>query len=129
MRFFYKFISAKWVQHPAFWLLSIYAIGSYFSIAISLFAFIDYFYSLLFHIPLFFLVYVNLRLLIPHFLQKGKYLLYVLLVASDIGITYLIHEFTFEILLPVLPTEFYMVSFTDWHVLVNIFLIYLILTT
>lgn len=129
MRFFYKFISAKWVQHPVFWLLSIYAIGSYFSIATSFFFFIDYFYSILFHIPLFFLVYVNLRLLIPHFLQKGKYLLYALLVASDIGLAYLIHEFTFEILLPVLPTEFYMVSFTDWHVVVNIFVIYLVLTT
>ena len=42
---------------------------------------------------------------------------------------FLIHEFTFEILLPVLPTEFYMVSFTDWHVLVNIFMIYIVLTT
>jgi LytS/YehU family sensor histidine kinase len=110
-------------------MLSIYAIGSYFSIAISIFAFIDYFYSILFHIPLFFLVYVNLRLLIPKLLQKGKYVLFVLMVGVDIGLSYLIHEFTFEILLPVLPTEFYLVSFTEWQVLVNIFLIYLVLTT
>lgn len=112
-----------------FWMLSIYAIGSYFSIAIALFAFIDYFYAILFHIPLIFLVYINLRLLVPRFLQKGKYLLYVLTVFVDIALAYLLHEFTFEILLPILPTEFYMVSFTEWQVLVNIFVIYLVLTT
>ena len=124
-----KLIRLKWLQHSVFWMLSIYAIGSYFSIAIALFAFIDYFYAILFHIPLVFLVYVNLRLLIPRFLQKGKYLLYMLFVAVDIALAYLVHEFTFEILLPVLPTEFYMVSFTEWQVLVNIFIIYLVLTT
>ena len=129
MKFLNKLIRLKWLQHSAFWMLSIYAIGSYFSIAIALFAFIDYFYAILFHIPLIFLVYVNLRLLIPSFLQKGKYLLYVLFVAVDIALAYLVHEFTFEILLPVLPTEFYMVSFTEWQVLVNIFIIYLVLTT
>lgn len=124
-----KLIRLKWLQHSVFWMLSIYAIGSYFSIAISLFAFIDYFYAILFHIPLVFLVYVNLRLLIPRFLQKGKYLFYVLFVMVDIALAYLIHEFTFEILLPILPTEFYMVSFTEWQVMVNIFIIYLVLTT
>ena len=128
MKFLNKLIRLKWLQHSVFWMLSIYAIGSYFSIA-SIFAFIDYFYAILFHIPLVFLVYVNLRLLIPRLLQKGKYLLYVLFVAVDIALAYLVHEFTFEILLPVLPTEFYMVSFTEWQVLVNIFIIYLVLTT
>ncbi|MGW8122426.1 sensor histidine kinase [Roseivirga echinicomitans] len=129
MKFLNKLIRLKWLQHTVFWLLSVYAIGSYFSIAIAIFAFIDYFYAILFHIPLVVLVYVNLRLLVPKFLQKGKYLLYVLFVVADIALAYLVHEFTFEILLPVLPTEFYMVSFTEWQVLVNIFVIYLVLTT
>lgn len=124
-----KLIRLKWLQHSIFWVLSIYAVGSYFSIAIEIFAFIDYFYAILFHIPLVFLVYVNLRLLVPKLLQKGRYLLYVLLVLVDVALAYLIHEFTFEILLPILPTEFYMVSFTEWQVLVTIFGIYLVLTT
>jgi sensor histidine kinase YesM len=128
MRFFRKFINSKWIQHLVFWVLSVYAIGTYFSIS-SIFKFIDFFYAVLFHIPLLYLVYVNLRILIPRFLEKGKYGLYALNVLLLLATTYGLHEFTFEILLPILPTEFYMVSFTEWQVLLSIFVIYLVLTT
>ncbi len=74
-------------------------------------------------------VYVNLQLLIPCLLQKRKYLLYVLGAPAIILAAYGLHELTFEIVLPVLPTEYYMVSFTDWEVLVTIFAIYFVLTT
>jgi len=123
-----KLINSKWIQHPVFWVLSVYAIGNYFSIS-SIFKFIDFFYAVLFHIPLVFLVYVNLRLLIPKLLEQGKYALYTLYIPLLLVGTYGLHEFTFEILLPILPTEFYMVSFTDSEVLFAIFLIYLVLTS
>ncbi|MBO3698220.1 sensor histidine kinase [Roseivirga sp. E12] len=128
MRIFYKIINSKWLQHPVFWVLSIYAIGDYFSIS-NFFKFIDFFYSCLFHIPLFFLVYINLAVLVPRFLQKGKYLQYGFLAIVLMQATYGLHELTFEVLLPLLPTEYYMVSFTDYEVLVTVFLIYLVLTT
>ncbi|OEK00139.1 hypothetical protein BFP97_00790 [Roseivirga sp. 4D4] len=128
MKILYKVINSKWLQHPVFWVLSIYVIGDYFAISNSL-QFIDYFYALLFHISLLFLVYVNLQVLIPRLLQKGKYLFYALFVAILLATTYSLHELTFELLLPLLPTEYYMVSFTDYKVLVTIFLIYLVLTT
>ncbi len=128
MKFFLKVINSKWFQHPVFWVLSIYAVGNYFSIS-NFLKFIDFFYALLFHIPLAFLVYINLQVLIPRILQKGRYLLYVPLAIALLGATYGVHEITFELLLPLLPTEFYMVSFTDWEVLITIFVIYLVLTT
>ena len=128
MRLVSKLINSKWIQHPVFWVLSIYAIGNYFSIS-SIFKFIDFFYAVLFHVPLIFLVYVNLRVLIPRFLEQGKYLLYTLSIPALLLTTYGLHEFTFEVLLPILPTEFYMVSFTEWQVLLTIFMIYLVLTT
>jgi len=128
MKTLIKVINSKWLQHPVFWVLSIYAIGNYFSIS-NLFKFIDFFYALLFHVPLAFLVYFNLRLLIPKLLQRNKYLLYLPSAALLLAATYGIHELTFELLLPILPTEFYMVSFTEWEVLITIFLIYLVLTT
>lgn len=124
----YQLINAKWFQHPVFWVLSIYGIGSYFSISNTV-KFIDFFYAGLFHIPLFFLVYINLTLLIPRFLQKGRYVSYVTTGLLAIVAAYGVHELTFEFLLPLLPTEYYMVSFTDWQVLVTIFVIYLVLTT
>ena len=112
MKILTKITNSKWFQHPVFWVLSIYAIGNYFSIS-NFLKFIDFFYSFLFHIPLFFLVYVNLRLLIPRLLEKGKYPLYALSAVFTVATTYYLHEFTFEVLLPLLPTEYYMVSFTD----------------
>lgn len=120
-----KVINSKWLQHPVFWVFSIYVIGNYFSIS-NFLKFIDFYYSFLFHIPLFFLVYINLRILIPKFLQRGQYILYSLSAILLIGGAYLLHELTFEILLPLLPTEYYMVSFTDVEVLLTIFIIYLI---
>lgn len=125
MRFLTKLINSKWIQHPVFWVLSVYAIGNYFSIS-SIFKFIDFFYALLFHIPLVFLVYVNLRVLIPKLLERGKYAIYALSIPLLLVTTFVLHEFTFEILLPILPTEFYMVSFTDPEVLFTIFTIYLV---
>lgn len=128
MRFIVKLINASWFQHLIFWMLSIYAIGSYFSIA-SLLKFIDFFYALLFHVPLFFLVYINLRILIPKFLNQGKYLKFLVSVPLLLMTTYGIHELTFEILFPLMDSDYYMVSFTEWQVLISIFLIYLVLTT
>lgn len=121
-------INSKWIQLPAFWVLSIYAIGNYFAIS-NFLKFIDFFYSFLFHIPLLFLVYVNLLVLVPRFLKKGKYYFYIPAAALLLLATYGVHELTFELLLPALPTEYYMVSFTDWEVLITIFAIYLVLST
>src|SRR5690606_19391933 len=87
------------------------------------------FYALLFHIPLFFLVYANLRFLIPKFLDQSKYPLYFLCVPLLLLLTYVVHEITFEVVFPLMDSEFYMVSFTEWEILVTIFVIYLILTT
>lgn len=128
MKKVYQVLKSKGLQHSVFWVLSIYAIGDYFSIS-NFLKFIDFFYAVLFHIPLVFLVYVNLRLLIPKFLQKGRWFLYALTVPLLLLVTYGLHELTFEVLFPLLDTEIYMVSFTEWQVLVTIFTIYLALTT
>lgn len=128
MRVFNKVINSKWFQHPVFWVLSIYVIGDYFSISNTLKP-IDFYYALLFHFPLFVVVYVNLEVLIPRFLQKNKYLVYAILGVGLINLGYVFHELVFEFLLPLLPTDYYMVSFTNWKWLVSIFTIYMGLTT
>lgn len=125
---FLKIISPKGVRHLVFWVSSFYAIGTFFSISNTP-KFIDFYYALFFHGPLFVLVYVNLRVLVPYFLKKKKYLYYILLAVVNVGLAYLIHELVFEVILPILPTEYYMVSFTDLNVLISIFLIYSALTS
>lgn len=123
-----RILSMSWIQHLGFWVLSVYAIGSYFSIS-NFLKFIDFFYALLFHIPLLALVYLNLKFLIPRYLQNGKVVIYGLSCIFLLGFTYFLHNLTFEVLFPLMPTEYYMVSFTDDQVLITIFLIYLIIST
>ena len=126
-KFLAKILNQKWLQHLVFWVLSIYAIASYFSIS-SLFSFIDVIYSLIFHIPLMLMVYLNLNMLIPKLFIKRKYLLYGFFAINNLGLAYAVHELVFEIMLPMVPS-IYMVSFLDWRVLVQIFGIYLVFTT
>ncbi|MEO9871705.1 sensor histidine kinase [Ekhidna sp.] len=126
--FIRRVISKTWIQHLVFWMLSLYGIGSYFSISNEV-KVIDFIYSLFFHIPLLTLVYFNIRYHLPKFLQKERYLIYGLLSFLNIALAYFLHEIIFEVLIPVLPTDFYMVSFTDFSVLITIFIIYLALTT
>ena len=119
---------ANWIQHLAFWVLSLYAIGNYFSIS-NFLKFIDFIYSGFFHIPLIVLVYVNIRYLVPKFLQKEKYFPFILLSIFNFGLAYFLHELLFEIVIPILPTDYYMVSFTDIGVLMTIFGIYVVVST
>lgn len=126
--FFNKTLTASWLQHLTFWVLSLYAIGSYFSISNELKT-IDFIYSFFFHIPLLWLVYINLRYHIPRFLLKGRYVLYLFLSVFNLAAAYFIHQVLFDVIIPVLPTDFYLVSFTDGSVLLAIFIIYLVLTT
>lgn len=123
-----NFLSSTWLQHLIFWVLSLYAIGSYFSISNEL-KIIDFIYSMFFHIPLLALSYLNLRYHVPQFLLKERYVIYLLLSIFNIAFAYFLHQLVFEILIPVLPTDFYMVSFTDMSVLITIFVIYWVLTT
>ena len=123
-----KILTNRWLQHLVFWVLSLYAIGSYFSISNELKT-IDFIYSFFFHIPLLWLVYINLRYHIPKFLLKGRYVLYFLLSLFNLAAAYFIHQVFFDVIVPILPTDFYMVSFTDMPVLLTIFTIYLVLTT
>ncbi len=128
MKFLKLILSKRWIQHLAFWVLSFYTIGAYFSIS-NFLKIIDFVYSLIFHIPLMLLVYVNLRFLVPRFFLRESYFLFVLGSALNIGIAYLIHELAFDHLIPILTTDFYLVSFTEMWVLLTIFAIYSLLST
>ena len=125
---FRRITSIQWVQHLAFWVLSFYVIGSYFSIS-SFLKLIDYIYAAFFHIPLLILVYVNVRQLIPRFFSYPRLYLFVLLNAVNIAVAIMLHELIFELMIPVLPLELYIVSFIDLRILAFIFFIYVVIST
>ncbi|MEM7109369.1 MAG: sensor histidine kinase [Bacteroidota bacterium] len=114
-------------QHSAFWVLSFCFIGSYFSISNTLKA-IDFVYALFFHISLVPLVYINLKVLIPKFLNSKQYVIYFAGAVLNIGLAIAIHELAFELLIPALPLDYYIVSFTDTILLGMMYGIYTLLT-
>lgn len=124
----YKIVKMKWLQHLVFWMLSLYIIGAYFSIS-NTFKSIDLVYSVFFHFSLLALVYLNIRVLIPQLLETKKYALYGVAILTLLALTYGVHELTFEIAIPLLPIDYYIVSFVDPIVLITVFSIYLILST
>ncbi|MCR9153716.1 MAG: histidine kinase [Bacteroidetes bacterium] len=128
MKYLIGFLKSNWLQHLAFWSLSLYGIGSYFSIS-NFLKFIDFIYSGFFHIPLLLLVYINIRLLVPRFLGQQKYLSFGFLSLLNLILAYAVHELVFNYIIPMASQEFYLVSFTEPTVLFAIFTVYLLLST
>ncbi len=125
---FRKWLNRTWLHHTLLWMLSFYIVGSYFSIS-SYLKIIDFIYSFFFHIPLLALVYLNIRWITPNYFSYQKIYLFLLLNLLNLFFTVLLHEILFEAVIPILPIEFYIVSFIDIRVLIAIFIIYLILST
>lgn len=118
--------SIRWIQHLLFWVLSFSFITFYYSIS-SFFKFIDFIYASFFHLCLFPLIYVLLRLLVPFFLEKDRYLLFAVGFLLNVGFAIGIHELVFDSLVPNLLTSYFIVSFTDYTSLLLIFSIYSII--
>lgn len=125
---FRRISSIRWIQHLVFWGLSFYLIGSYFSIS-SYIRLIDFIYSFFFHIPLGMMVFINIRWILPNFFSYQKLYLFVIFNLLNIGLAMALHWLVFELMIPVLPIEFYIVSFTDIQILAFIFLLYIIIST
>ncbi len=123
-----KIISWRPLPHILFWAASLYFIGSYFSVSGRLSS-IDIIYAFSFHLCLVPLVYLNLGLLIPKALQKGNYYIYALGLMVSLALTIAMHYLVFEILIPVVLIDYYIVSFVDTLSLLLVFGIYLLITS
>lgn len=84
-------------QHVLFWSMSFLILTNIFKVSAEIKR-IDLIYTVIFHVPIFLIVYLNLRLLFPVFLEKGKYFLY--------GISVLV--------LTALGAGFYIILFDSW---------------
>ena len=76
------------LQHVLFWCLSFLVLLNILKVSSDVKQ-IDLIYTAIFHLPIFLIVYMNLQVLIPRFLEKGKYAIYgffvLLLIAVGAG--------------------------------------------
>lgn len=123
-----KIINWRPFPHIIFWLVSLYFIGSYYSISGTLNS-IDFIYSISFHFCLIPLVYLNLGLLIPKSLRVGRYVVYLLGLIVGVASAIVFHDIIFEILIPIFLVDYYIVSFVDTLSLILVLGIYLAITS
>lgn len=84
-------------QHILFWSLSFLILTNIFKVSAEIKR-IDLIYTAIFHVPILLIVYLNLQLLFPVFLEKGKYFLYGIL----------------TLVLIALGSGFYIILFDNW---------------
>jgi len=94
---FSQLINDRIFQHVLFWCLSFLILMNILKVSAEVKR-IDLIYTLIFHIPIISVVYLNLQMLFPLFWERGKYLLYAL----------------FVVLLAALGSGFYIILFDRW---------------
>ena len=125
---FLKLSGNRTLQHIIFWTASFIFLVNFFSTSPRVEK-IDYIYTALFHISLVTAVYLNIWILIPRILQKGRYLLYFTCVIALIYLSAQFNRVTFDYLVDLVLPGYYFISFYEiWDLLKFIF-VYVSLTT
>jgi len=111
-----------------FWLFSYFIFAQIFKISNKVTQ-IDYIFSGLFHVSLFFGVYINIGLLMPNLFGKKKYLIYSIALVATISLSTIINLITFNWLADIVFPDFYFVSHFDFFEIGTFIVIYILITT
>ncbi len=94
---FNQLIRNRILQHILFWALSFLILLNILKVSAEIKK-IDLIYTLVFHLPVFLIVYANLKALFPLFLEKGRYFFYLIFALAVIAF----------------GAGFYLILFNDW---------------
>ena len=92
-----RLIKNKVLQHLLFWLMSFVILLNVLKVSAEIHP-IDIIYTVIFHVPVLLIVYINLQALFPLFLEKSSYLLYSVTVLATVA----------------LGSGFYLILFDRW---------------
>ena len=123
-----RIIQNRFVHHILFWITSFYILIHYFAYEAEL-SKIDYVYTALFHISLIVGVYINLLLLIPGFLKREKYFLFLVCFLVVWFVIAYLNEFTFEYLSDYIAPDYFFISSYAITDLLKFSIVYLGLST
>ncbi len=127
-RLFLKLAGNRTLQHILFWTASYVFLVNFFSTSNRVEK-IDYIYTTLFHVSLVTAVYVNIWILIPRVLQKGKYLVYFLCLLALIYTGAQFNQVTFNYLVDLILPGYYFISFYDIGDILKFVFVYVALTS
>ena len=116
------------LQHMLFWALSFYVLMRLFAYSEEV-AKVDIIYTFLFHLSIWFVVYVNLYWLIPAYLKIGNYgkyfLLTIILILISIGGNLLTFNYLSDILFP----GYYFIAYYGFWEIAQFIIGYIVITT
>lgn len=121
-------IRSRPVQHLAFWGLSFYILARHFAYEQEI-QLVDLIYTLLFHLGLWFAAYINLLVLIPAFLQKRRFILYIVSLAALLAAGTYINILTFNYLADWLFPGYYFISYFEVPEIAQYHIVYIAVTT
>ena len=123
-----KIIRNSWVQHGLFWFFSFYILWRLFAYSKDV-EWVDVIYTFLFHLSIVFVVYVNLRLLIPHYLQKKRFFVYFSFLGSLILMGIGVNMLTFNWLADIVFPGYYFIDYYSFSDILEFIAAYLFLTS
>jgi two-component system, LytTR family, sensor kinase len=111
-----KIIGNRVFQHILFWCLSFLVLLNILKVSAEIQK-IDLIYTGIFHLPVFLIVYLNLQLLFPFFLEKGKYFLYFIFISATIAAGAGFYTVLFNNLIDlVLPGYYFIAYYSFWDI-------------
>jgi hypothetical protein len=115
-------------QHILFWCLSFLILTNIFKVSVEIKR-IDLIYTAIFHVPVFLIVYLNLRLLFPVFLEKGKYFLYGIFMLALISLGAGFYIILFDSWIDYIFSGYYFIAYYGFFDISLYFVIYIFVTS
>jgi len=116
------------LQHILFWCLSFLILTNILKVSVEIKQ-IDLIYTAIFHVPILLIVYVNLRLLFPVFLEKRKYFLYIIAVLALISLGAGFYIILFDSWIDYIFSGYYFIAYYGFFDISLYFVIYIFATS
>ena len=116
------------LQHILFWCLSFFLLTNILKVSVELKQ-IDLIYTAIFHVPIVLIVYLNLKLLFPAFLEKGKYFLYSISVVVLISLGAGFYTILFDSWIDYIFSGYYFIAYYGFLDISLYFVIYIFVTS
>ena len=110
------------LQHAIFWSISLYILLKNFQSSSEL-APTDYIYTAIFSIFIVAAVYINLLILVPRLFQEGKYILYLVLIATLLAVMTYFQIIFFDVIVDQVFPGYYLISYFDYLQTLKYFII------
>ncbi|HKI90331.1 MAG TPA: histidine kinase [Draconibacterium sp.] len=121
-------VKNKVLQHLVFWLLSFLILLNVLRVSADIHQ-IDVIYTAVFHVSILLIVYINLQVLFPLFLEKGRYFLYSVSVLATIALGSVFYIILFDRWIDYIFTGYYFIAYYSFWDISLFFVVYVATTS